>query len=239
MNKEKLKKKIFEEIYLIKKFPSLLPFIVSIGPVPIRPNFRRLYSYPKIVRLFVDYLAPIVRKTKANIIIGGATAGIPLAMALSLKTNLPFLYVRKQVKLKKGLSHGFIEGDYQPGDKAILVEDILSKGDTKVRFIRNLERNGIRVRDIMVMIKTNNKLHPALRKKIKQKKVKVHHVITWPELTQKQIAAGIIPRELAPMVLDYVKNPETWENNYKKWHQYCQALRKLKMPVPKFLKKYE
>ena len=239
MNKQILKQKIFKELNTIKDFPSLVPHIVSIGPVPVRPNFRRLFSYPKLVKLFVEYLTPVVKRTKADLLIGGETAGIPLAMALSLKTGLPFLYVRKKTKSKQGVSHGTIEGDYHKGQRAILVEDIMANGKTKLQFIKNLKRGGIRVTDIIVMIKTNNKIVPELKRLIQRENVRVHHVVTWSELTKKQIAAGKIPKELGPLVFDYVNKPEAWYNNAKKWKRYCRLLRQLDMKVPNFLKKYE
>lgn len=239
MNKQAIKQKIFQELNMIEAFPSLVPHIVSIGPVPVRPNFRRLFSYPKLVKLFVEYLAPVVKKTKADLLIGGETAGIPLAMALSLKTDLPFLYVRKKTKSKQGISHGTIEGDYQKGQRAILVEDILANGKTKLQFIKNLKRGGIRVTDIIVMIKTNNVMVPELKRLIQRDKIKIHHVVTWSELTKKQIIVGKIPKELGPLVLDYVNKPEAWHNNAKKWKRYCQLLRQLDMKVPLFLKHYE
>lgn len=239
MNKSTLKQRIFKELNTIDDFPSLVPHIVSIGPVPVRPNFRRLFSYPKVVKLFVEYLVPVVKRTKADLLIGGETAGIPLAMALSLRMGLPFLYVRKKSKSKQGVSHGTIEGDYKKDQRAILVEDIMANGKTKLQFIKNLKRGGIIVTDIIVMIKTNNFIIPELKKIIRHDNIKIHHVVTWSELTKKQIIAGSIPGELGPLVLDYVNNPESWHNNSKKWKRYCRLLRQLHMKVPSFLKKYE
>ena len=239
MNQAALKKKIFAEICQIKNFPEITPTYVSVGAIPFRPNSRRFYSYPKLFGLLVDYLAPVVVKIKPDRLAGGATAGIPLATALSLKTGIPMIYVRKEAKTKGGVSHGMIEGDYQRGERVILIEDILSDGKTKVLFVKNLHQADLKVINILTITQTHNRLDPVFKRLIKQKKISLYCFATLEELTLAQIKAKAIPSLLAPLLLDYVRRPESWQNNPKKWRPYCRALKKLKIRIPDFLKKYE
>ncbi|MFA6322434.1 MAG: phosphoribosyltransferase family protein [Candidatus Buchananbacteria bacterium] len=233
-----LKNKIFAEIAKVPDFPKIYPSWVSVGPVPIRLNTRRLYSYPKIVELFVEYLAPMIAESKVNLIAGAETAGIPLAMALSLKTRIPFIYVRKEEKIKGNVSQGCIEGDFKAGDKAVLVDDLLGNGKTKLLLIENLKKAGVEVKSIVMIMTTKNKLLAGFKDMIEQRHISLFKIYTWDELTSFQIDQGIIPKEIAPLVLDYMQNPDSWNDNARKWQSYCQALKNLNIEIPDFLKKY-
>ena len=75
-------------------------------------------------------------------IVGMATAGITWAHAIAQKLELPLLYIRSSEK-SYGLK-GLIEGNLKYiSKKAIIVEDVLYKGNTIQRGIEILNKNGI------------------------------------------------------------------------------------------------
>src|SRR3989344_1085070 len=86
----------------IKKDPAFVavgPFRSSSGTiVPFYLEFRRLYSDPLAMKHLVRYAVMLVQKIKPQVVAGAETAGIPLAMAVSLKTGIPFVYIKKQRK---------------------------------------------------------------------------------------------------------------------------------------------
>ena len=64
-------------------------------------------------------------------IAGMELGAVPLAVALSLECNLPYLIIRKKER-----AHGtgkLIEGDMNPGDKVLLVEDVTTTGTSVVK----------------------------------------------------------------------------------------------------------
>ena len=82
------------------KAVSTLP--IDVGPfvqsttgalVPFFNDSRKIYSHPKILCVFVEELAKIIRryhrKRRIDCIVGVPIAGIPIAMALSLATGIP------------------------------------------------------------------------------------------------------------------------------------------------------
>jgi orotate phosphoribosyltransferase len=239
MNQAKIKQQILKEVVAVKNFMAIKPSFVSVGPVPLKCNSRLLFSYPKIVRLFCAYLAPATIKAKPDFVVGIETAGIPLAMALSLKTNIPFVYARKVPKVKGGISQGLIEGDFRKGSRAVLVDDALGYGTTKLVFIKNLKKAGIKITDIVFILKTKSKLDEKFTKLIKKEKIKMHYVYEWPEVVVAGVKYQAIPAVASKILLDYTRRPDTWSDNYKKWHQYCLVLKKLNTKIPEFLKKYE
>ena len=61
--------------------------------VPFFNDSRKVYSHPDIFNVFVEELTALIQKyTDCNLIVGIPMAGIPLATALSIKTNVPFAY---------------------------------------------------------------------------------------------------------------------------------------------------
>ncbi|HHT9118467.1 MAG TPA: orotate phosphoribosyltransferase, partial [Candidatus Hypogeohydataceae bacterium YC38] len=75
---------------------------------------------------------------------------IPLATALSLKSGLPFVIVRK---VKKG--HGtkkLVEGRISTGDEVLLIEDVVTTGEQAIRAVETLKQAGARVKKVLCVI---------------------------------------------------------------------------------------
>lgn len=83
-------------------------------------------------------------------IAGMELGAVPLAVALSLKTNLPYLIIRK-----KSRQHGtgkLIEGNMGDGDKILLVEDVTTTGSSLVFAAETIRKaKGIVNRAIVVV----------------------------------------------------------------------------------------
>jgi adenine phosphoribosyltransferase len=88
--------------------------------------------------------------------------GIHIATALSLKTGLPFVVVRKRqyglerevdVHQVTGYSKGnlYINGIYE-GDRVILVDDVVSTGGTMIAVLNALKNMGVNVVDVIVVM---------------------------------------------------------------------------------------
>ena len=67
-----------------------------------------------------------------DVVAGGETAGIPFAAFIAERMGLPMIYVRKK---PKGFGrNALIEGDFNDGDRVLLVEDLTTDGGSKLRF---------------------------------------------------------------------------------------------------------
>lgn len=110
------------------------PFTWSSGwHSPIYCDNRLSLSYPDIRRRIKNHLADAVARLypNAEAIAGVATAGIPQGALVADVLNLPFLYVRSKPK-----GHGMenlIEGKVTPGQKIVLVEDLISTGGSSLK----------------------------------------------------------------------------------------------------------
>ncbi len=124
---------------------------------PIYVDLRLLASYPDVLRQVAHAYAELI-KQKLEIqdpASGIRLAAIPYAAmaigtAVSLETGLPMIYPRKEVK-DYGTARQ-IEGEFRAGDRAVVLDDVITTGGSKLKAIAPLEAAGLEVKDIVVLI---------------------------------------------------------------------------------------
>ncbi|HUP27342.1 MAG TPA: orotidine-5'-phosphate decarboxylase [Chloroflexia bacterium] len=119
---------------------------------PYYNNLRLLASYPPLLRKVARAMARTMEdaNVKPDVLIGIAEAGIPLAVALSQETGIPAGYVRSSAK-----AHGIkrmVEGAWPEGATAVLVDDVVSDGASKLEVLGHLSEAGLKVEDIVVLV---------------------------------------------------------------------------------------
>jgi len=100
---------------------------------PIYCDNRLTMSFPEIRETIAEGFAAIIRAQypDAEVIAGTATAGIPHAAWVAQKLNLPMAYIRDKAK-----GHGkenLIEGVIKPGQKVVVIEDLISTGGSSLK----------------------------------------------------------------------------------------------------------
>ena len=94
-----------------------------------------------------------VRVSLHTNVVGVATAGISLATSVALSLNLPFGYVRSEVK-----DHGtqkIIEGLENKERPITLIEDVVSTGGTVVDAVLDLREAGFKVDKVLCIVSRN------------------------------------------------------------------------------------
>ena len=230
MNKEQL----FDEICKVKDFMIVSPQIGLIGLVPIRPNFQKLMSNPKIFRMIIEAMAGEIKNLNFDLLAGGESSGISWAAGLSLILEKPFVYVRKAGI--KGMLGDIVEGNFEKGQKAILIDDLISKSATLRMLLSNLKEAGLKVNDIFTIMACTGPWFEEDRGWLSEEGIKIHYLFSWQELAKAQKKRGAIPEEIYPYYINYIEHPEEWQENKDKWQEYCQVLKhKLNIPIPEFL----
>jgi len=133
------------EIKAIKLQPTQ-PFTWASGwKSPIYCDNRLALSFPEVRSLIKGQLVEVAKQKFPGVeaVAGVATAGIPQGALLADALDLPFLYVRSKAK-----GHGMenmIEGKVTPGQKVLVVEDLVSTGGSSLKAVQDLRDAGFEV----------------------------------------------------------------------------------------------
>jgi len=117
---------------------------------PIYVDLRRLVAYPRVMeQTALEYqrlLQPLAYKRIAAI----PYAGLPIGTAVALLTGDPLIYPRREAKAY-GTGRS-IEGEYAPGERAVLLDDLITTGGSKLEAAEPLLAAGLIVEDVVVLI---------------------------------------------------------------------------------------
>ena len=122
------------------------PFTWSSGlKSPIYCDNRLTMSYPAVRKNIAIGLKSLITEhyPDVELIAGTATAGIPHAAWVSDLMELPMCYIRSKAK-----GHGKgnqIEGIAAPGQKVVVVEDLVSTGGSVITAVKALREAGCEV----------------------------------------------------------------------------------------------
>lgn len=146
--------KVAEFLLQIKaiKLQPANPFTWASGwKSPIYCDNRKTLSYPAI-RTFIRqaYAEVILEKYgKPDLIAGVATGGIAQGALVAQELGIPFVYVRSSAK-----GHGLgnqIEGDFEAGQKVVVIEDLLSTGGSSLQAVEALRNAGCEVKGLVAI----------------------------------------------------------------------------------------
>ena len=166
---------------------------------PIYVDLRVLPSYPESMQIVAEELVKVVKKIKPDVVAGAETAGIPLSTAISIKTKIPMIYVRKRPK-----SYGtmeMIEGVLKKNAKVVLVDDMATNAFSKLNFIQGIRQAGGIVNDVVIVLDREQGGVEALAKE----SVKLHSLITLKELLQYMKNNNLIDDDKYNEILDYLE----------------------------------
>ena len=105
----------------------------------------RLFSDPHVLRRIARLFVPIVSEIAPDLIAGTELGGVVIATAVSQLANIPLLAVRKQPKGFGAFPGEYVEGPYEPGQRVLLLEDVVTTGRELLASKARLEELNLRV----------------------------------------------------------------------------------------------
>jgi orotate phosphoribosyltransferase len=147
-NKSEIEQQVAEFLLQIKaiKLQPDNPFTWASGwKSPIYCDNRVTLSHPTIRTYIRQKLSQVIQEEFGAVgcIAGVATAGIPQGVLVAQELGLPFIYVRSKPK-----DHGtgsMIEGEIMPGQRVIVIEDLISTGKSSLQAVQALRDAGCTV----------------------------------------------------------------------------------------------
>jgi uridine monophosphate synthetase len=117
---------------------------------PIYIDLRLLVGEPALLREVAREMVKKAASLAFDRIAAIPYAGIPIGVALALELQRPLIYPRREVK-EYGTRRA-VEGPFRPGEVALVVDDLITRGDSKLEAIAPLEEAGLSVHDVLVLI---------------------------------------------------------------------------------------
>jgi uridine monophosphate synthetase len=147
-------------------------------------DLRLLVSNPRLLRRTSDLLAERAQSLPFDVLAAIPYAALPIGVVVSLTLDVPLIYPRKEVK-----NYGTercVEGAFQPGQTALLIDDLITHGQSKLEAIALLEEAGLKVKDILVLVDREQGGQEGLD----ARGYAVHSMMTLSQILDALVGAG-------------------------------------------------
>jgi uridine monophosphate synthetase len=151
-------------------------------------DLRQIISDPNLFHRVLHAYADQLDGLDFDRIAGIPYGSLPTATGLSLQLHKPLIYPRKEVK-----AHGarrLIEGDFDEGDRVVVVDDILITGGSVLEGIAKLESSGLVVQDVVVFIDHGGDHDRRARERLAAAGYRCHAVLDIARITRVLHGAG-------------------------------------------------
>ncbi|MXZ20508.1 MAG: orotidine-5'-phosphate decarboxylase [Caldilineaceae bacterium SB0665_bin_25] len=153
-------------------------------------DLRLLVSQPDLMQAAAAAYAKELAALQCDRIAGVPYAALPIGMAVALASGVPLIYNRKESK-----SHGLgkdIEGLWQPGERVVIIEDVITTGGSIVSSVELFRAAGLVVEDAIVLLDRQQGGVENLRKA----GIRVHSVLALGDVLDLLSETGHIPAEI-------------------------------------------
>lgn len=117
---------------------------------PVYIDLRLLPSDPSILARAAAAYADVLSGLNFDRLAAIPYAALPIGTAVALQTGHPLIYARKEAK-----AHGCgraIEGHFAPGERVVVLDDLITTGGSKIEAVQTLREAGLLVEDVVVLI---------------------------------------------------------------------------------------
>ena len=171
----------------------LSPYYIDLRIIPSFPGvFRRVTNF------YVDIVQNEIDSDHITRIAGIPTAGISLASVLAYSLNKPFLYVRKEEKTYGRERR--VEGILNPGDRVLLVDDLITTGGNLISAAKAILSEGGIVEDALVLIDREE----GGKKSLEENGMNLHYLLKISEVAKILYKVEIITKQQMNDILKQV-----------------------------------
>jgi len=142
---------------------------------------------------------------ETDVVAGTATAGIAPATTLADRLRKPLIYVRPQAK-KHGMNNR-IEGILQPGQRVVMIEDLISTGGSALAAVAAVREAGGEVAHCLSIFKYGFR---EAEEAFTARACRLRSLLTFDELLDEAETTGRINAEQAALLLPWREDPFGW-----------------------------
>jgi len=170
------------------------PYYIDLRIVPSFPD-----AFQRICELYLNVIKGDLKVNEFQRIAGIPTAGIPFASVIAYRLGKPFLYVRTHVRLRGRERR--IEGMVMPGDRVLLVDDLITTGRSLRRSAAAVRAEGGVVTDAVVLLDREE----GGRERLAKEDVTLHYLLRVSEAADRLYEMGVITEGHLKTILKQVK----------------------------------
>lgn len=175
---------------------------------PIYCDNRITISVPAVRTQITDGLVALIKEKypDVEVIAGTATAGIPHAAFVAQKMDLPMIYIRSKAK-----EHGKakkIEGRITPGQKIVLIEDLISTGGSVIEAAKAAESEGADVLGCVAIF--TYELQKGIEN-FKDSGYEIHTLSNYSTLLKVAEEMDAITADERTVLTKFSNNPHNWQ----------------------------
>ncbi|WP_295746036.1 orotate phosphoribosyltransferase [uncultured Limosilactobacillus sp.] len=176
---------------------------------PIYTDNRLTISYPAVRRHIFRGMAALISRyfNAAEVIAGTATAGIPHASWVADELNLPLIYVRSKPK-----DHGRgkqLEGVLKPGQKVVVIDDLISTGGSVLKAVNAVRKAG---GEVIGIVSVFTYQLPAATANFKAAGLTYHSVTNYTKLIETAEAQQLISSDERQSLHAWRQDPQAWSD---------------------------
>jgi orotate phosphoribosyltransferase len=179
---------------------------------PIYCDNRVTISFPEIRNQIAEGFAAVIRANypDAEVIAGAATGGIPHAAWVADKLGLPMVYVRDKAK-----GHGKenkIEGVLKPGQKTIVIEDLISTGGSSLKVAESVREVGAEAQAVIAIFTYE---FPKAAQAFADASVPLHTLSNFSALIDVAVQQGVVKPEHVELLQAWKNDPAEYAKSFE------------------------
>lgn len=177
---------------------------------PIYCDNRKVLSFPHVREFIKSEMSNIIfdQFPEAELLAGVATAGIAWGAMAADQLKLPYIYVRPKPK-EHGLGNQ-IEGFYEPGQKVVVVEDLISTGKSSLEVVEVLRKAGV---EVIGMVSIFTYGFDTAKQAFAKAGVEYRSLTNYPTLISLAIDKQIVEASEQDVLLKWSADPAHWNVN--------------------------
>lgn len=174
---------------------------------PIYCDNRITLSFPPIRNYIREEFSKHIEKEfgKPDVIAGVATGAIGIGMLVAEYMGLPFVYVRPEAK-KHGRQNQ-VEGFLQKGQNVVVVEDLISTGNSSLMAVEALKAAGANVKGMVAIFTYGFDISVE---NFKKANVDLHTLGNYETLLDLAVSKKYITEAEQETLREWSKSPSTW-----------------------------
>jgi orotate phosphoribosyltransferase len=174
---------------------------------PIYCDNRLILSFPIIRNYVRDEFAKNIEKQfgKPDVIAGVATGAIGIGILVAESLGLPFVYVRPEAK-KHGRQNQ-VEGFLQKGQNVVVVEDLISTGNSSLMAVEALRNEGANIKGMAAIFTYG---FGVAEENFKNAHIDLYTLSNYENLLELAVQKQYITEEQQSTLQEWNAIPSTW-----------------------------